>query len=48
DPKLVEQYQAAGASRYVFGLPAAPADTVLPLVANCAKLAREFGATVAA
>ncbi|MBV9897000.1 MAG: LLM class F420-dependent oxidoreductase [Chloroflexi bacterium] len=48
DPKLVEQYQAAGASRYVFGLPAAPADAVLPLVANCAKLAREFGATVAA
>ncbi len=48
DAKLVEQYQAAGASRYVFGLPAAPAETVLPLVARCAKLAREFGSTVAA
>ena len=48
DPKLVEQYQAAGASRYVFGLPAAPAETVLPLVANCAQIAREFASTVAA
>jgi probable F420-dependent oxidoreductase len=48
DAKLVEQYQAAGASRYVFGLPAAPAETVLPLVARCAELAREFGSPVAA
>jgi probable F420-dependent oxidoreductase len=48
DPKLVAQYQAAGASRYVFGLPAAPAETVLPLLANCAQIAREFESTVAA
>lgn len=48
DPKLVEQYQAAGASRYVFGLPAAPAETVLPLVARCANIAREFASSVAA
>jgi probable F420-dependent oxidoreductase len=42
DTKLVERYQAAGASRYVFGLPAASAETVLPLVAKCASVAREF------
>jgi probable F420-dependent oxidoreductase len=41
-PQLVEQYQTAGASRYIFGLPAAPADTVLPWLARCAEIARNF------
>lgn len=42
DPKLVEQYHTAGASRYVFGLPAAPAERVLPLLDNVASIARRF------
>lgn len=42
DADLVEQYQAAGASRFVFGLPAAPADTVLPFLERCAAIARKF------
>jgi probable F420-dependent oxidoreductase len=44
-PQLVEQYQAAGAYRYIFGLPAAPADTVLPWLARCAEIARNFQQT---
>jgi hypothetical protein len=40
DEKLIEEYQAGGASRFIFGLPAAPADTVLPILAWYAKLAR--------
>jgi probable F420-dependent oxidoreductase len=42
DPKLVEQYHAAGASRFIFGLPPAPADSLLPILARCAELARTF------
>lgn len=42
DPKLVEEFHAAGASRYVFGLPSAPAERVLPLLANVASIARRF------
>jgi probable F420-dependent oxidoreductase len=42
DPKLVERYQAAGASRYVFGLPAAPAERVLPILDNLVDILRKF------
>jgi probable F420-dependent oxidoreductase len=48
NPAWVEQYQAAGASRYIFGLPAAPAETVLPFLARCADIARQFAPTAAA
>jgi len=44
NPKWVEQYQAAGASRYVFGLPAAPAERVLPVLGRCADIARQYAA----
>jgi probable F420-dependent oxidoreductase len=37
DPMLVERFQAAGASRFVFGLPAAPAEHVLPILARLAE-----------
>ena len=40
--RLVAEYQAAGASRFVFGLPAAGADTVLPILDRYADLARGF------
>jgi probable F420-dependent oxidoreductase len=40
DPKLVERFAAAGAYRYIFGLPAAPAEHVLPILRNCAEIAR--------
>jgi probable F420-dependent oxidoreductase len=42
EPKLVEEYQAAGVSRCVFRLPAAAADEVLPALDRAAALAREF------
>jgi probable F420-dependent oxidoreductase len=48
NPQWVEQYQAAGASRYIFGLPAAPADTLLPFLARCADIARSFEGLVTA
>jgi probable F420-dependent oxidoreductase len=48
DPKLVERFQAAGASRYVFGLPSAPSQELLPILANCAQIARRFETSVAA
>jgi probable F420-dependent oxidoreductase len=48
DPKLVEQYQVAGAARFVFGLPAAPADEVLPRLTRCAEVARMFAESVSA
>jgi alkanesulfonate monooxygenase SsuD/methylene tetrahydromethanopterin reductase-like flavin-dependent oxidoreductase (luciferase family) len=48
DPKLVEQYQAAGAARFVFGLQAAPADELLPNLKHCAEVARQFTQSTAA
>jgi len=42
DPKLVEQYHAAGASRYVFGVPPAPAGTLLPILDELAMVLRNF------
>jgi probable F420-dependent oxidoreductase len=42
EPRLVEEYQAAGVSRCVFRLPAAAADEVLPALARAAAVAREF------
>ena len=40
DPKLVERFANAGADRYIFGLPSAPAEHVLPILRNCAEIAR--------
>ena len=48
NPQLVEQYQAAGANRYIFGLPAAPADTVLPFLGRCAEIAHNVQQTAVA
>jgi probable F420-dependent oxidoreductase len=48
DPALVERFQAAGASRYVLGLPPAPAEEVLPILKRCAELARQFETPVSA
>ena len=45
NPQWVEQYHAAGARRYIFGLPAAPADTVLPILDRCADIGRKFAPT---
>src|SRR5438132_5412424 len=42
EPKLVEEYQAAGVSRCVFRLPAAAADQVLPALARAAAVACDF------
>lgn len=38
----IERYQAMGVSRCIFGLPPAPADEVLPLLARCAEAAQVF------
>jgi probable F420-dependent oxidoreductase len=43
DPRLVEEYQAAGVSRCVFRLPAAAADEVLPALERAAAVTRQFG-----
>jgi alkanesulfonate monooxygenase SsuD/methylene tetrahydromethanopterin reductase-like flavin-dependent oxidoreductase (luciferase family) len=48
DPKLVEHYHAAGATRYIFGLPPAPSDKLLPILDNCASIARRFEGSVTA
>ncbi len=42
DPKLVAQYQAAGASRYVFGVPPLASDELMPILRNCADIASKF------
>ncbi len=44
DRKLVEEYQAAGASRCVFRLPPAGSDEVLPALKAAAAVAKEFTA----
>jgi probable F420-dependent oxidoreductase len=40
DPAEIERYAAAGAARWVFRVPASDADTVLPHLERCAKVAR--------
>jgi hypothetical protein len=40
DPKLVERFADAGADRFIFGLPPAPAEHVLPILARCADIAK--------
>jgi alkanesulfonate monooxygenase SsuD/methylene tetrahydromethanopterin reductase-like flavin-dependent oxidoreductase (luciferase family) len=42
DERLVDEYRAAGVSRCVFRLPAAPADEVLPALDRTAELVRQF------
>ena len=42
DPAAIEGYAADGVTRCVFGLPSAGADEVLPLLARCAEVARQF------
>ena len=42
DAHTVEEYRAAGASRFVFGLPSAPADEVLPRLKQFSEIARSF------
>ncbi len=43
DPVLIQRYAHAGVHRVIFGLPAAQADTVLPLLDRQAQLMREVG-----
>jgi probable F420-dependent oxidoreductase len=40
---IVEEYREAGADRVIFGLPPAPAEKVLPILHNHAKLMQEIG-----
>ena len=47
DPAVIEHYREIGVTRCVFGLPAADADTVLPILRRCADAAREFEGAVA-
>jgi len=42
DAAAVEQYVAAGVTRTVFRLPAAPADKVLPALDRAAEVAQQF------
>jgi probable F420-dependent oxidoreductase len=37
--QLIDEYTAAGASRFLFGLPAAPAEKILPLLDRYARMA---------
>jgi probable F420-dependent oxidoreductase len=37
---LIDEYEQAGASRFIFGLPSAPAEKVLPLLERYAAMAR--------
>jgi len=39
--ELIDEYQEAGASRFIFGLPSAPADRVLPLLDRYAEMSRK-------
>jgi probable F420-dependent oxidoreductase len=39
--ELIDEYQEAGASRFIFGLPSAPADRILPLLDRYAAMARK-------
>jgi probable F420-dependent oxidoreductase len=45
DEPTVERYQAAGASRFIFGLPAADSDVVLPQLERFAEMARSVAGT---
>lgn len=47
DADTIDQYRAVGASRFIFGLPSAPADVVLPRLKEFAHLAKSFAAAVA-
>jgi len=40
-PRLVDEYQAAGVSRCVFRIPAAPADTALPALDRATDVMRQ-------
>lgn len=42
DAGTVNEYQTAGASRFIFGLPSAPAEVVLPRLKQFADIARNF------
>jgi probable F420-dependent oxidoreductase len=42
-PEVIENYEAAGVSRIILSLPAAPADEVLPRLAKYAELAKQYG-----
>jgi probable F420-dependent oxidoreductase len=42
DPRLIDEYQAAGVSRCVFRLPAADSDEVLPALERVAAVTRQF------
>ena len=48
DPAVIRHYAEIGVTRCLFGLPPAGADTVLPLLARYADLAREFATQPAA
>lgn len=43
DAAVAEQFRGAGVDHYIFGLPAATRETILPLLDRCAAVAREVG-----
>jgi len=47
DPAVIEHYQSQGVTRCVFGIPSAPAQTVLPLLERCAEAAKQFSMAAA-
>jgi len=44
--ELIDEYQEAGASRFIFGLPSAPADRILPLLDRYAAMFGEVARSV--
>ncbi|MBV9577294.1 MAG: LLM class F420-dependent oxidoreductase [Chloroflexi bacterium] len=42
DPRLVERFFNAGASRYIFGLPPRRSEELMPILERCAETARRF------
>lgn len=43
DPNLVERFATAGAHRYIFGISAAPAEHVLPILKRLSQMMRPVG-----
>jgi hypothetical protein len=43
-PDIIANYEAMGADRVIFGLPAAPAAEVVPILDRCAEAMRDFEA----
>jgi probable F420-dependent oxidoreductase len=43
DAGVADQYRTAGVEHFIFGLPPAPRDTILPLLDQCADVVRQVG-----